>query len=223
MKKLKILVKFPTRQRPLKFLDVLTRYVNTCVDKDNIEFLVSHDADDFTMTDHVINKAKSLHKNVKTVRGVSIGKIHACNRDMEQAGEWDILVLASDDMIPVKMGWDNIIRAGMSNHFKDTDGVLYFPDGYTALNTMCIMGKKYYDRFGYIYHSGYISLWCDNEFMEVAQHLNRQAKFNEVLFKHEHPANNRGAGNDSLYVLNDKYYMVDKNLYTKRKAVNFYL
>lgn len=223
MKKHKVLIKFPTRSRPKKFLDVLRLYVNNCIDKENALFLISYDNDDFTMTDEIINTAKSWHKNIKFVDGLSIGKIHACNRDMEEAGDWDILILASDDMQPVKVGYDQMIRDRMNKHFPDLDGVLYFPDGYTALNTMCIMGRAYYNRFGYIYNPGYISLWCDNEFMEVADKLNKQAKFQEVLFRHEHPANNKGLGNDALYVENEKHYMHDRILYHKRKEKNFYL
>ncbi len=217
-----ILVKFPTRNRPAKFLEVLSKYAYMATDKTNIEFLVSYDMDDYTMSPDVIEKAEAI-KNVKCISGVSLSKIDACNRDIEEAGEWDIIVLASDDMVPVTIGWDEIIRNSMNHSFPDLDGVLYFPDGYTALNTMCIMGRKYYDRFGYIYNPGYASLWCDNEFMEVANILGKQKKMSQVLFKHEHPANNKGLINDSLYIQNEKFYLQDRNYYIKRKAKNFFL
>lgn len=200
---------------------MFSKYVKTATDKNNIEFLISYDKDDYHMTDEVIRKAVSLHKNVKALKGISLGKIDACNRDIEHAGEWDIIVLASDDMIPNSIGWDDIIRNSMNQNFPDLDGVLYFPDGYTALNTMCIMGRKYYDRFGYIYNPDYMSLWADNEFMEVADRLKKQKKFNQILFKHEHPANTQGRGNDNLYVTNDRHYHADLGVYNKRKQTSF--
>jgi hypothetical protein len=217
--KRKLLIKFPTRNRPQKFLEVLTKYVQMATDKANIQFIVSYDMDDYTMSPDVIKKAESL-KNVKCIEGVSLSKIDACNRDIEEAGNWDIIVLASDDMIPVTIGWDQIIRNSMDQSYPDLDGVLYFPDGYTTLNTMCIMGKKYFDRFNYIYHPDYMSLWCDNEFMEVANSLGKQKKFNQTLFKHEHPANNK-TRMDSLYLMNEKFYSADRITYMNRKKMNF--
>lgn len=217
MSELSILVKFPTRGRPDKFLQVFDLYHYT---SEGVQFLVSVDYNDSSMRPYLEQLRNK--PNTKVIEGYSDGKIHACNRDIEKADPWDILVLASDDMIPVSSGWDKIIREEMKLHFPDTDGVLFFPDGYTKLNTMCIIGRKYYERFCYIYHPDYISLWCDNEFMEVADRLGKQVRFNQVLFKHEHPANN-GMKNktDNLYRENDKWYAKDKNTYEKRKLNNF--
>jgi hypothetical protein len=77
----------------------------------------------------------------------------------------------------------------MTEHYPDTDGVLWFNDGYQGnrLNTLCILGKKYYDRFNYIYHPDYISVWCDNEFMDVANLLGKQIYFDDIIIRHEHP------------------------------------
>ena len=69
----------------------------------------------------------------------------------------------------------NSIRQKMIKHFPDTDGVLWFFDGWRKdLNTLCIIGRKYYERFGYIYHPDYKSFWCDAEFTEVANKLKKQ-------------------------------------------------
>ena len=64
----------------------------------------------------------------------------------------------------------------MTELYPNTDGVLWFNDGNQGnrLNTLCILGKKYYERFNYIYHPDYTSLWADNEFMDVANLLNKQ-------------------------------------------------
>lgn len=219
---MKILVKYPTRQRPQKFLKAL---VNTIMKQEtnNVTYLVSYDSDDETMDDKLIDIVNKKFKNVVMVKGLSSGKIHACNRDVVQyKGEWDIVVLMSDDMICQKKGWDKQLIEEMKEHYPDTDGVLFHSDGFVAerLNTMCILGKKYFERFGYIYHPSYVSLWCDNEFMEVANRLNKQTYFSEVLFKHEHPANTTGIY-DGLYKSNDKYYLTDKKNYEQRKRNNF--
>ena len=135
-----------------KFLDCLRGYVANQF-TDSVHYLVTLDQDDHSVTDQFIGQIQAITKNVTIIKGYSNSKIHACNRGMSlYTDPWDILMLASDDMQCVYAGWDEVIIGAMEDHWPDTDGVLYFPDGYTNLNTMCIMGKAYYDRFGYIYH-----------------------------------------------------------------------
>ena len=172
------------------------------------------------MTKEVIEKAYSLHKNVVVIQGVSRNKIEACNRDLHLVKDWDVLVLASDDMICQVSGWDDQIRNDMALNFGDLDGVLYYPDGYTQLNTMCIMGRTYYNRFNYIYNPNYNSLFCDDEFMQVSRLLKREYKLNSVLFKHEHPVW-KGEKYDPLMQRNESFYAVDKRIYEQRKRINF--
>ena len=65
----------------------------------NIQFLITLDNDDTSMnTPEVIEKLKNF-KNLDFVFGESLNKIDAVNRDIVD-GDWDIILLASDDMIP---------------------------------------------------------------------------------------------------------------------------
>ena len=150
-------------------------------------------------------------------------KIEAINADME-GRDFDILLLASDDMIPQQEGYDTIIRQNFKKFFPDTDGVLWFNDGYQGnrLNTLCILGKKYYDRFGYIYHPSYISLWCDTEFTEVSKILNKVKYIDHVIIKHEHPVW-LGQEWDDLQKKNDSFNNRDMEKFTERKKLNFEL
>ena len=136
--------------------------------------------------------------------------------------DFDIVLLASDDMVPMVKGYDTIIKNRMKETYPDTDGVLWFNDGYKGkeLNTLCILGKKYYDRFGYIYHPSYNSVWCDNEFMDVANILGRQTYFNEVIIRHQHPDWGFGS-RDTIHVTNMKNESSDNLTYNKRKLNNF--
>ena len=213
-----ILVKFPTRSRPLKFLEVLGKYISMST-TDQVKYLVSIDNDDASMTPEVVNQAKRMG-NVEVIAGVSENKIHAVNRDMEHSGKWDILVLASDGMVPVKRGWDALIQMAFRTYFPDTDGVVHFTDGHTALNTQCILGQKYYDRFGYIYHPSYKSLWCDNEFQQVSWMLNKCVFINECIIEHQHWTNGHGQP-DALMRHTESYYNIDQRNYDRRKLINF--
>lgn len=217
---MKILVKFPTRQRPSQCV----RALNACIVNQtttNVHYLLTVDENDESM-EHVISAVQG-HEHITVDVGISKGKIHACNRGVNTfTNEWDILLLLSDDMMCQKKGWDKQLVDEMSTNYPDTDGVLFHNDGFCGdrLNTMCILGRKYYDRFGYIYQPDYLSFWCDNEFMEVATELERQTYFDDVLFKHEHPANT-GVGNDSLYLENNRNFERDKQTYNERKRNGF--
>ena len=109
----------------------------------------------------------------------------------------------------------------MEKNFSDTDGVLWFADGNRKdLNTLSILGKKYYDRFGYIYNPEYKSTWCDNEFTDVANILKKQVFIDRVIIKHEHPDWGFG-GRDNIHNLNSSNENYDKSVYLKNKSVNF--
>jgi hypothetical protein len=221
---MKILVKFPTRGRTFKFFNVLKTYQTMCDDLSNMIFLITLDNDDKLMNNpDVINILKTF-ENIKYIYGDSKSKIDAVNRDMETETDWDILLLASDDMIPKIKGYDTIIRNQMSKLYPDTDGVLWFNDGHQGnkLNTLCILGKKYYQRFNYIYQPEYKSLWADNEFMDVANLLGKQTYFPEIIIKHEHPDIGFGS-RDTIHLDNSKNDYFDRNLYLKRKLINFEL
>lgn len=217
---MKLLIKFPTRGRPEKFLKALTKYINYLDDK-NTEIIVSCDDEDASMCDNHIKEVIGQYTNVKIFYGPNISKIEAVNADLCEV-EFDILLLASDDMLPAVKGFDSIIKNKMIEHYPDTDGVLWFNDGYQGnrLNTLCILGKKYYNRFGYIYYPEYKSVWCDNEFMDVANLLEKQTYFDDVIIRHEHP--DWGFGDrDTIHLSNIRNESYDRNLYNRRKANNF--
>lgn len=219
---MKLLIKFPTRNRPNKFLGVLNTYVRLLDDKDT-RIIVSCDSDDLTMNNQDIREAIEEFEHVTLCYGENKSKIAAINADMKDI-DFDIVLLASDDMIPLVKGYDTIIKNKMKEHYPDTDGILWFNDGYQGnkLNTLCLLGKKYYDRFGYIYNPEYISVWSDNEFMDVGNLLKKQTYFDEVIIKHQHP--DWGHGNrDDIHTLNSKYEAQDHATYNNRKAKNFNL
>jgi len=216
-----LLVKFPTRSRSVKFDLQLKKYIDYQKTQ-NVIYLVTLDTDDPQLDNYI--RICNKYENVIYTTGYSSGKINAVNRDLYRYNhlEWDILVLASDDMTPVKKGWDSIIINKMEETFPDTDGVLWFSDGFTDLNTMCILGRTYYERFNYIYHPSYVSLWCDNEFQEVSQMLDRTNFISyECIFRHDHFSNNNKIPMDTLMRKNEKYYNLDKINYEKRKSNNF--
>jgi hypothetical protein len=214
---MKILFKFPTRNRPEKFFQVLDLYFQLLSNEYDFEFVISCDIDDKTMNNTNVIKKLKTYRNLTYYFDNNKTKIDAINANL-QGKEFDILILCADDMIPKIAGFDVEIIETFKEKFKDGDGVLWFFDGHTKeLNTMPIIDKKYYDRFGYIYYPEYRSFWCDNEFMDTAEKLNKQRYINKCIIEHQHPAWCNNVKKDQLYIDNDMKSKGDKELYLKRK------
>lgn len=207
-----LLIKWPSRSRPALVSKNLHLW-----NVPGVRFVFSLDADD-----------KELPKywatldglpNVKICVGSSANKVAAVNRDL--AGEdFCYLILASDDMVPQTPAWAERIRELMWQHFPNGDGVLHLNDGRVGrkLNTLCICDKRYYDRFGYLYHPDYTSLHCDDEWQAVSEKLNRAVYVDEVLIRHEWTD---ATGRDPLHLRNESFYGADGHVFEKRKKAGF--
>lgn len=195
------LIKYASRGRSVWFIRAIENITST-IKTDKYQILVSADIDDSTMNHDDVKKFISLYPQVKIVYGKSESKIHAVNRDMEQADPWDVLINFSDDMFFIVHGWDKIMEEYHSQAFPHSlDFFAHWNDGYLGdkLPTMSIMGRAYYERDGYIYHPSYKSFSCDAEALYVSQMRERYHYFDKILFKHEHPANNKTVKNDETY------------------------
>ena len=221
---MKLLIKFPSRGRPGKFMNVFNMYKNMLSGKRDVSFLLSFDEDDVTMNNNGMrNWMKTLGPNTHVHYGNSKTKIEACNADLDKAPNFDIIMLASDDMIPVQEGYDDIICSDMEKYFPNTDGVLWYNDGLVGkyLNTLSIIGKKYFDRFGYIYNPIYESVFPDNEFMEVSLMLGKTQYIDRVIIQHQWIGNTDP--NDPLHIKNhnSNYYRTDGKIFLKRRLEKF--
>lgn len=221
---MKLLIQFPTRNRPNKFLEVLKIYSDLLSDNENYFINVSCDIDDQLMNNDEIKNEIKKFKNTRLVFNDNKSKIEAINNGFSDL-EYDIILLASDDMIPEVKNYDEIIRHEMKKNFIDTDGVLWFNDGFqgSRLNTLCILGKKYYDRFNYIYNPEYKSLWSDNEFTIVGSLLKKQVYSDKVIIRHKHHSIDQSNEFDSLYQRNDKFHDEDLLTFQRRYKNNFNL
>lgn len=233
----KLLIKIPTRSRPEQFFSCLDKYYENLSNTLSYRFLITCDTDDLTMNNPQVIARLSKYKNLDYSFGKSVSKIDAYNRDINNYSDFDVLVVTSDDLIPMQKNYDIIIRDKMLQYFPDTDGVLQFYDGNLQnggkLNTYPIIGKKYYDRFGYAYHPFYKSVCCDDEVTLVSQIFGKCAIFPKLLlFAHCHPSvqddptlHLKKYANDSLYKFNESWdvQQYDFALRIARKKINFHI
>ena len=215
----KILIKLPSRERPDALREALHRYATMCTNKADTRIMLTLDKDDTTFK---LDSLAGLPVQVIVADGPRVSKIEATNRDLPGAWPWDILVVASDDMWPIVHGYDDIIRKDMAMFFPDGDGALWYSDGRQDKHcTMPIMGRKYFDRFGYAYEPGYKSYHCDVEFTKVAQKDHQLAYIEDCLFQHEHPCFRGKVPEDDLYKHNRMDKSADLLYYLERERKGF--
>ena len=145
---MKILYKYASRSRPENFFrGVDNIYINSRI-KD-FQILATLDEDDLSMNNDEVRRRLKNYDKVYPVWGKSNNKIHAINRGMGHASEFDILINMSDDMMFIVDGFDVEIDKDFNN---DLDLFLHYNDGNqrSVISTMSIMGKDYYNRFNYI-------------------------------------------------------------------------
>ena len=233
---MKILYKYPTRERPHLFSKTLVSWYQN-MSLDNFEFLIACDDNDESMKSESMQKFLLQFPNLSTRYDNNVSKIEACNRGVSEK-QFDIVVLVSDDMIPEVKGYDRLIVENMKEHYPDTDGALWFFDGFNPdINTLSVLGRKYYERFNYIYHPSYVTQWCDQEHTDIAKSLGKLKKFDDVIVRHIHPevvvkqkdaavaytkhvpeyASQGFAGHDQLWLRNSKGDADRDNYYARRK------
>jgi hypothetical protein len=108
--------------------------------------------------------------------------------------DWDIVIPIYKPSVIA--GFDKIIKR-YSELFPNLDGVLLLNDTYP------VIGKKYYEKFKYVYNPVYKYKHFDDEFMEVAKKLNKLNFLDNIPLK-------------ILDLKSD-----DNNIYEMRQRLNF--
>jgi len=224
---MRILLKCPTRSRPEKVRKTLSKYHRFANRPELIGVAISADTDDDTMKDTTeIQKILSGFGWSRIFYSPNKTKIEACNANMEEIDyDWDIVVLVSDDMIPQIKGYDDVIRNEFLAGFPDRNGILWPNDGAQGqkLNTLCIYGRDFYKKQGFIYNPEYKSLFCDTE---LTDQCNNEYKsicryIPYCIIRHEHPGTGFQQNMDKLYQKNQTYWSQDMHTYIRRKSYEY--
>ena len=224
---LRILFKFPCRFRKEMFFESLDSLDRNIRDRNNYFISLTLDTDDTILnTPEVIEKINT-YPNVGIEWGLSDSKVHAFNRSMPDY-DFDVIIAWSQDIFMTMYGADDLIRDYMlqiGNNREDFDFLFHIPeiDSMEHLNVLYIATKDYYNRFGYIYHPSYLSLWCDNETFQVSKLLNRYHYVGTLgLYEHKNAAYHKyGVQRDDLFNEQQGHWSKDEDNYYKREAINF--
>lgn len=212
----RVLVRMPTRGRAIQALEVLEKYRNMAGIPILIEVVVDED-DESMFTAEVLQRLAALDCIVTS--GQHTNKIAACNGG--RVTDWDILILASDDMVPTVEDYAIHVITDMEQYFPYLDGALHYNDGHQRSNlcTLPIFGRRLYEQFGYIYHPDYKSLFCDREQTDILKAMGRLAYVDKILIEHKHHIWGDGVEKDALYERNDALEGDDRKTFEQRKVL----
>lgn len=231
---MKLLVSIATRNRSTGY------WLNEYLSKkklNNTHFHISIDKDDLYSSNFLmLENINNITVNISEPKG----KIEAINRSVSTyEGEWDVVLVGSDDMIPQVYGYDEIILSDMNDAIAEKKSVLWYdvcdmdrarhipsPRGSAAflrraIIMMPVMTRHYYEKFGYVYHPDYQYFWCDNEFTDIARRKKAYKWIGKRIIEHMHPAWVEGVENDETYIRANQYFKKDMQTYNKRKKQNF--
>lgn len=97
------------------------------------------------------------------------------NHSIDSHSPFDILIIATDTAAPCQPNYDLIIVDAMQKAFPFYDGIVHFiPQQGTHYAALHVIGKKFFDQFGYIYHPDYESALCIKELITVARMIRKE-------------------------------------------------
>lgn len=218
---MKILIQYPSRQRPGAFATALSTVRNLSVLKDDLVVHVVLDEDDPSLPVYMAHLSTIDDIPILICLGKSESKIDAINRSLP-AIDWDILLTFSDDMRFTVYGWDIMVRDQFAD--KDLDKFIHFweKDSDDRVSVMDVVGRNYYLRDMWIYNPIYLSLFCDEEKTEIARLRGKYQFERQSIFIHVNPRTSGVGEEDEMLTEQQEIgWTLDQDTYLKRKSVNF--
>jgi hypothetical protein len=126
------------------------------------------------------------------------------NHNLDQL-DWDIVLPIFRNCIATTNGFDSHIKDIYLENFPNLDGCLWLDSNCKDINMFPIIGRKYYEKFNYIYNPIYTKRNFEKEFSEVLKLTNQYFFVEEKYFREI------------------KIELDDDNIYQLRKKVNFEL
>lgn len=165
----------PSRGRPAKSFETVQRWIERAGEGIETELIVSLDEDDPMLQGYMDRHVSrvTINKNRSAVDAINRAAVRA---------RGDILVVVSDDT-DCPENWGNLLAREVDGKL---DWILKTQDGIQDwIITMPVMDRRYYKRFGYIYHPDYLHMFCDTELTCVADLTGRKIT-SSLPFPHLH-------------------------------------
>lgn len=214
MKKTVISLIHPSRGRAKKAFNTYSEWILKASQNFIIEHILSADSDD-----NEIEIYKAIFNNVIISDNCCV--VEATNIAAKKS-KGDILVYLSDDFYcPEK--WDESIVEAFGNRISEPcllkvdDCLQSFA---VKVLTIPIMTRHLYNKLGYFWHPEYKSMFVDEDLWWTCDNNNWIIKVPYLRFEHHHPANGK-AKTDETYTRSSANWNQGKEIFAKRKSLNF--
>lgn len=196
------------------FFKTLDQYYALLSGKNHVHFLITCSNNNCVQSS--VQTQLKKYRDLDFSFDCSNSWVSVFNREINKYQGFDFLLIVDENTAPQIKGYDDIIVQTMKKSFADTDGVLCISDDSidNLLNKYAVMGKKYYQRFGYVYHPHYTSVFAQNELFDVAQALGKLQDIHKKLFK-------KNDIDQSCNKRDEAATATDRLTYQYRKSVNF--
>jgi glycosyltransferase involved in cell wall biosynthesis len=157
---------------------------------------------------------------LKVVIGQNRSVVDALNNGAKQT-TGNVLIYVSDDF-ECPPAWDLEIQKRLKGR-RDEEWVLGVDDGHQHdTQTISILSRKYFERFGHIYHPEYFSVFVDNDFTETARRSGKMVNAFDLVFRHNHFTHGGLPVDDTYRRQNSpEAYASGKAIFDRRASENF--
>lgn len=202
--------------RPEKWGAAYAQWLDTCDDPSRVEYVLVPE------WDLEIEGGPTFPNTVVERNHGRPCLVDSYNQAAELA-QGQVLVVSADDFFPFPH-WDTELLAFLGNRL-DKEAVVWV-DNPTML-IQPIITRPYYERYGYLFYSGYFGWYADNEFDTVARRDGVVLDARDVLpFRHAHhvidPVGTVVNPVDPVYKrIVDEGKTTGKGIFEQRRAVGF--
>jgi hypothetical protein len=114
---------------------------------------------------------------------------------------WDIVLPIFKPCITTIKGFDSIIKNIYKKNFPDYSGIVWLNNDIKEFDKYPVIGRRYYNRIGYIYNPVYNEKNFVKELTESSKFINKSYCVDDILFK----TINMKSDDDNIYDLRKKY------------------
>lgn len=168
---MKLLIKIYLRDiNPYDTMQILNALDSVIEDKDNTKiFVMSNESTfDFEKFEYLYSYETNIQKMI--------------NSNLENL-DWDIVIPIFRPFIAIR-NFDTIIKKIYNEKYPELDGVIWITDNIQKeVATFAVIGRRYYEKFGYIYNPIYNNKNFEEEFTEILK-INNDYLFQDTkIFK----------------------------------------
>lgn len=211
----------PSRGRAKKAFDTLKFWLDHAVYPENIQHILSLDADDDQGPNYVHFFVDSEKTILITNENKNVVQATNCAAKLSDG---DLLIYLSDDF-KCPPGWDRLlVEVYEKNREYGYPMLIKVDDALQAFDvpvlTIPIMDRDLYNALGYFWHPEYASMFCDQHLFEICKKHNWIINAPQLIFEHEHCCVGK-AERDETYIRSEANWNSGKALFEKHKMEGF--